>query len=155
MKLTNVNENIDPIDRKILNILLDNSRLSYRQIARKVGVSVVTVMNRVRELERKNVITAYTSDFDYEALGYDIHIIIKMRIAKGRLFEVEKKIASNPHVFAVYDVTGDFDALIIAKFKNRRSMDSFLKKLQTYEFVERTETIFILNTIKEKNIPVE
>jgi len=75
-----------------------------------------------------------------------------MRISKGKLFEVEKKIAMHPNVFAVYDITGAFDCQVIAKFKNRRAMDKFLKLIQTYEFVQRTETILVLNTIKEQNI---
>jgi DNA-binding Lrp family transcriptional regulator len=145
---------IDEIDRKILNVLLENSRLSYREIAKKAGVSVVTIMKRVKELEKQKVIKSYTAELDYELLGFDVSAVIKMRISKGMLFEVEKKIAVDPHVFAVYDVTGDFDSIIIAKFKSRRAMDSFLKKIQTYEFVERTETVLVLNTIKEKNIKV-
>ena len=52
-------------------------------------------------------------------------------------------------------MTGDFDAAILARFKNRRQMDSFLKKIQTYDFVERTNTRLILNAIKEKNVRVE
>ena len=71
------------------------------------------------------------------------------------MLDVEKKIAVHPNVFGIYDVTGTFDAVILARFKTRRQMDIFLKKIQTYEFVERTETKLILNTIKEKNIEVE
>ena len=145
---------IDETDRKILNVMLDNSRLSYRKIAKKVGVSVVTILKRVKQLEKEKIINNYTADLDYEKLGYDVSVIIKMRISKGKLFKVEKKIATDPHVFAVYDVTGDFDSMIIAKFKSRKSMDVVVKKIQTYEFVERTETILILNTIKEKHIKV-
>lgn len=145
---------IDEVNRKILNVLLDNSRLSYRDIAKKVGVSVVTVLKRIKVLEKEKVIKGYSAELDYEKLDRDISIVMKMRIAKGKLFEVEKKIATNDNVFAVYDVTGDFDCIIIAKFKNRRAMDAFLKKTQTYEFMERTETSIILNTIKEKNIRV-
>jgi len=144
----------DEIDKKILNVLLENSRLSYREIAKKVGVSVVTVLKRIKILENEGVVKGYTAVLDYEKLGYDISVIIKMRIAKGKLFEVEKKLKSQASVFAVYDVTGDFDAVIIAKFKNRRAMDTFLKKTQTFEFMERTETSIVLNTIKEKNIEV-
>jgi Lrp/AsnC family transcriptional regulator for asnA, asnC and gidA len=55
-------------------------------------------------------------------------------------------------VQAVYDVTGDFDALVIAKFRSRRELDSFVKSLQTIEFVERTETNLILNIIKEDSV---
>ena len=69
--------------------------------------------------------------------------------------DVEKKIAVDSHVFAVYDITGDFDAVVLAKFKSRKSMDAFLKKIQTYDFVERTETNLILNTIKESRTIVE
>ena len=146
---------IKPKDQKILNLLLENSRQSFREIAKKAGVSVVTVINRVKELEKDKVIKAYTAELDYEKLSYDVQAIIQLRIAKGKLFEVEKRIATEPNVFAVYDTTGDFDALVIAKFKSRKSLDTFLKKIQRYDFVQRTETKLILNTIKEKNIKVE
>lgn len=143
---------IDETDRKLLDVLLEDSRLSYRQIASKVGVSVATVMNRIKRLEKEGVIKRYTTVLDYEKLGYDIDAIISMKISKGKLFEVERKIAHHPAVAAVFDVTGDFDSTIIAKFKNRRALDSFLKNIQTYEFVEGTNTILVLNTIKNSQI---
>ena len=144
---------IDALNKHILGVLLDDSRLSYRQIAKKVGVSAATVMNRVKELE-KTIIKKYTAILDYEKLGYDVEVIIEIRISKGKLIEVEKEIANHPNVFAVYDVTGDFDAVILARFPSRRKMDAFIKKLQTYAFVERTNTRMILNTIKEKQVGV-
>ncbi len=143
---------IDEKDVKIMNTLLENAKLSYRDIAKKVGVSVVTVLKRVKALEKQGIIQGYAAQLDYEKLGYDVHVVIKLRIGKGRLFDVEKKIASHNNVFAVYDVTGHDDALVVAKFKTRRSMDTFLKKIQKFDFVERTETQLILNTIKEKPI---
>jgi len=146
---------IDEKDKEIINVLIENSKLSYREIAQKTGLSAVTIMNRVKTLEKDGAIKSYTAEIDYEKIGYDVQVLIHMRIAKGRLFDVEQKIAVLKGVFAVYDVTGNFDAIIIAKFKNRRMMDAFLKKIQTFDFVERTETNIILNTIKEKNIFVE
>ena len=142
-------------DKKILNVLVNNSRLSLRQIAKKVNVSVATVMHHIKKLEEEKIISKFTTKIDYEKAGYDIEVMIEIRISKGKLFEVEKKIAMNPNVFAVYDLTGNFDAVVLARFPTRRKMDNFLKKLQTYEFVERTETKLILNTIKEENIGVE
>ena len=146
---------LEETDKKILNILVDNSRLSLRQIAKKVNVSVATVMHHIKKLEQERVIEKYTAKLDYEKVGYDVEVMIEIRISKGKLFEVEKKIAYHPNVFAIYDVTGSFDAVILARFPTRRQMDNFLKKIQTYEFVERTETKLILNTIKEENIGVE
>src|SRR3989338_4530347 len=145
---------IDERDRKIINSLLEDSRLSYRQIAKKIGVSVATVMNRINNLEKNKIIKNYTTIVDYEKIGYDIEVIFEVRISKGKLFEVEEKIATNPNVFAVYDITGEFDAAILARFQSRRQMDAFLKKMQTSPFVERTMTKVILNTIKEKYVGV-
>lgn len=146
---------IDETDKQILNVLLDNSRLSYREIAKKVRVSVATVMHRVNRLKKEKIIKKYTTVLDYEKLGYDVEITIHMKINKGKLIELENKIAKAKNVFAVYDVTGKSDAIVIARFKNRRSMDNFLKQIQTYDFVERTETSLILNTIKEDFLKVE
>ena len=61
---------IDKTDRDILNALLDNSRLSYRQIAVKIGVSVATVLKRVKALEDAGIIRKYTALLDYEKLGF-------------------------------------------------------------------------------------
>ena len=144
----------DETDKKILNILIENSKLSLREIAKKAGVSVATVMHRINNMEKEKIIRQYSTLLDYDQLGYDVEVLIEIRISKGKLFHVEKEIAHHPNVFAVYDLTGNFDAAILARFKNRRQMDSFLKKIQTYDFVERTNTRLILNTIKEKQIEV-
>lgn len=145
---------MDKKDQVLLNILLSNSRLSYRKIAKKSGLSVATVMNRVRALEKEKIIKGYSAVLDYDKLGYDIHVLIDMRISKGKLFEVEKRVATHPNVIAVYDHTGRSDATILARFRNKRLMDTFLKTLQSYDFVERTETRLILNTLKDEAIRV-
>ncbi len=145
---------VDETDRKILNVLLSDSRLSFRGVASKVGVSAATIINRIRRMEKEGIIKGYTAVIDYEKLDYDIDAIINMKISKGKLFEVEKRIATNPSVVAVFDVTGDFDSTIMAKFRNRRALDAFLKRVQTYEFVEATNTVLVLNTIKNSQIKV-
>ncbi len=147
--MAQISPDLDRTDLLLLNVLLENSRLSAREIAPKVGVSAVTVINRLKELKEKKILRGFTADLDYEELGYDVQAIISLRISRGKLFEVEKRIAIEPAVFAVYDTTGDFDSVVIAKFKSRKMLDNFLKRIQTYDFVERTETKLILNTIKE------
>lgn len=142
------------LDKEIINNLMLDSRLSYRKLASILNVSVATIMHHVNKLEKEKIIKKYTAKVDYEKLGYDIEVLVEVRIAKGKLFLVEKKIAANPNVFSVYDITGAFDAVILARFQNRRKMDNFLKKIQTYDFVERTNTRLILNMIKEKQINV-
>lgn len=144
------------IDRKesVLKALMKNSRLSYRQIAKKTGISIATVMHKAKELEKEGIIKNYTAHIDYDKMGYDVQVMVHVRVSKGQLSEVEQKIAKHSNVFAVYDITGDFDVAIIAKFKNRRTLDGFLKKIQKYDFVERVQTILILNVIKEENLEI-
>lgn len=145
---------VDEMDKKIINILVDDSRLSYRQIAKRAKISVVTVMNRVKKLEAEKIIKKYTALVDYEKLNYGFFVMTSIRISKGKELEVEQALTKYENVFAIYDVTGDFDIEVIAKFKNRVALDTFVKKIQTFEYVERLHTRLILNTIKEEPIRI-
>ena len=140
---------MDDIERKILNHLSVKGRDSFREIARKIEVSPATVMKRIRSLEKEGIITGYRPVLDYDKLGYDFFVMVDVRVAKGKLDHIENKIARHPAVVSVYDNTGPFDSTVMARFRNRASLDRFIKRLQTYDFVERTETRLILNTIKE------
>lgn len=142
----------DKHDEKILNELIENNKIPLRKLSKKLNVSFVTVMNRIKKLEKEGVIEKYASKINYEKLGYGTHVIIEIKISKGKLFELEKRIASSDNVYSVYDTTGEYDATIIAKFKSTRAMDNFLKKIQTFDFVEKTNTKLVLNTIKEDQI---
>jgi DNA-binding Lrp family transcriptional regulator len=64
-------------DKKILNILVDNSKLSLRQIAKKADISVATAMNHIKKLEKEKIIRKYTVKIDYEKIGYDIEVVLK------------------------------------------------------------------------------
>ncbi len=145
---------MDKADRSIINHLQKKGRDSYREIARELDISPSTVMKRVKDLEDSGIIKGYSARIDYDIVGFDIHVIVDVRVAKGKLQLIESKIARYDSVLMVFDNTGSFDATVIARFKNRAGLDRFLKRLQTYDFVERTETKLILNTIKEGSITV-
>lgn len=145
---------IDEIDRRIINELTQDAKASFREIAKKAKCSAVTAMKRVHRLEKAKIIRKYSAIVDYEKLGFDISVILDVRVSKGKLFLVEKKIADHPNVMLVYDNTGQFDVTAVARFRSRAAMDNFLKAVQEYEYVERTETKLILNSIKEDSIRV-
>ncbi|MEK6905344.1 MAG: winged helix-turn-helix transcriptional regulator, partial [Nanoarchaeota archaeon] len=60
---------IKPKDVEILNILVDNARLSAREVAKKAGVSAVTAINKIKELEKSGVIKGYSAEIDSEKIG--------------------------------------------------------------------------------------
>lgn len=142
--------NLDEIDKAILRELLNDARLSFREIAKRIGVSTATVANKVRRLERAGIIKGYTAIIDVEKLGYDITAVIEVVVSKGKITEVEEEIAKNPNVQAVYDVTGQSDAIIIARFKSRADLSKFIKKMLSMDYVERTITHVVLNVRKEE-----
>lgn len=140
---------LDEIDRKILGELLRDSRLSHREVAKRIGVSVGTVLTRSRRLEQSGIIRGYTAMLDFEKLGYELTVITEVTVSKGKLLEMEKEVAKFPVTCAVYDVTGLTDAMIIAKFTSRKELSSFTKALLAMPFVERTNTHVVLTTVKE------
>lgn len=141
---------LDEKDIDILNELKKNSRESFRKIARKLGVATTTVINKHNRLREAGIIKKSTIEIDYEKMGYTLAALIDLRVSKGRLIEVEEKVAKKHNVYAVYDITGDFDAEIFARFISRKEMNDFIKSLLAMEYVERTNTHLILNIVKEE-----
>lgn len=145
-------KDISEIDIKILKKLSEDSRISLRQLAKDLGnKSPVTIKNHVEELEKKDFIKNYGAQINFEQLGYVIIALIELTISKGKMLEVERDIAQNPNVFAVYDITGEYDALILARFKTRGELSDMIKEIHTSPYVERTNTHIVLNVIKEAN----
>lgn len=140
---------LDLIDVKILKYLLIDARLSGRQIAKNVGVSVGTVIARMKRMEQERIIKGYSAILDQERLGYELTVVTEITVSKGKLLDVEKEIAKIPNVCAVYDVTGLTDAMVIAKFKSRKDLSDFTKALLALPFIERTNTHVVLTTVKE------
>jgi len=141
--------NLDETNVKILKTLISDARLSSRQISKKSGVSIGTVLTRMKKMEAQGVIRGYSAIVDHEKLGYQLTALTELTVSKGRLLEVENEIARMPNVCCVYDVTGITDAFVIAKFKNREELSVFAKRLLALPFVERTNTHMVLTTIKE------
>ena len=126
----------------------ETTSLNYMQ-AKVVGVSQGTVANRLRKLEDDGVILGYQVKVDPEKIGYGMTIMAGLRIVKGKMIEVQHKISSDPRVFAVYDVTGDWDSIVLARVKNRQDLDNLTKTVFTLEGVARSFTHVVLNTVKE------
>jgi len=136
-------------DKKILKNLLEDARFSSRQIAKNVGVSVGTVLSRIKKMEEAGLIKGYSVILDHEKIGYELTVVTEITVSKGRLVEMENEIAKMPGVCGVYDVTGLTDAVIIGKFKNREDLGKFTKHLLALPYIERTNTHVVLTTVTE------
>lgn len=140
---------MDDKDLRILREIVTDARLSYREISRRVKLSVATVKARVENLEREGVIRGYTTILNPQKLEYDVVALIEIVVSKGKLLDVEEELAKNPNVYGVYDVTGASDAIIMVRFHRREELSKFIKAILKMEYVERTITHLVLGTTKE------
>ncbi len=140
---------LDKRDLQIISLLLMNSRVSAREIARRLGLSTGTVQARLKRLEAIGVIKGYTVDLNLEELGYQFPVLIDIKVSKGKMRDIEEKLSQMRNVSAVYDITGEYDITVIARFRTRKDLDAFIKHLQEVEYIERTNTKLILNVICE------
>ena len=141
---------IDDLDRKIIRVMNQNARKSFREIAKEVGTSAAVVIHAVKKLEGLGSIKGYIPVIDAGHFGFDLMAIIALRISQGKLLETQRKIAQIPRVAAVYDITGEWDSLVIAYFKGREDLNDFLKKLNAMRFIGRTVTHVVLNIVKDE-----
>ncbi len=146
---------VDDTDRRILASLNDDARKSYRDIANELDIALSTVSTRIKRLEEADILQGYIPLIDATALGYELTAVIHVKISRGNLIEVQNALSERDEVFGVYDVTGSFDSVILARFRSRTELNDFVKDMLAHEDVEHTTTHLVLNTMKEEHrIPV-
>ena len=134
---------------QIIRALEEDSRVSLRKLAQRVGVTSNVLHNRLESLERDGIILGYVPVVDSAKTGYALTAIIMIQVEGGHLVEVENGIVKESNVLSVYDITGEYDAIVFAKFRDNASLNGYLKKLLTEHFIKRTTTLIALNAVKE------
>jgi len=140
---------MDETDEKILKNLMFDARLSARQLALRLGMSTVTILSRIKKLEKMKIIKGYTTLIDHERIGYSLTAIIEIVAKNDKIVDIENEVSKFENVCGVYDITGSTDTIVIAKFKERNELSKFVKDLASIPNVENTITHVVLNTTKE------
>ncbi|NYB27559.1 MAG: Lrp/AsnC family transcriptional regulator [Methanobacteriaceae archaeon] len=140
---------IDDVDRKMIKIFHEDGRKSYRSIAKQLDISIGTVHNRIEKLIKSGIIKRFSPIIDHEKLGYSLTTIIGVKVKGGVLRNWEDRTAYHKNVLCMYDVTGEFDAILITRFKDTKELDNFIKSLLKEADVQRTYTQTVLNIVKE------
>lgn len=127
---------LDKIDRRILDLLQRNGRLSMTELAEQVGLSPTPCTERVRRLERDGVITGYHARVSPAAVGRSMLVFVELKMAakSDKVFDqVKRQIAGVPEVLDCHLVAGDFDYLVKARISEmsqyRRLLGNILLKL--------------------------
>ncbi len=145
---------IDDLDRKILNTLMEDGRKSFRKVAEAVDSTPATVINRVDRLEEEDVIEGYSAELNFRNLGYEGIAAVEIILEGNSLEEVKELLESHTNVVSAYAITGDSDLLALVKFRDREELRDFVQDdLLGSELVEKTITHMALDVLKECSDP--
>lgn len=137
------------LGHELVNLLSADGRASLRSLADELDVSVTTVSNHLDDLEDRGVITGYSADIDYNALGYDVTAILQLKVEGDAISEISADLETADQMLSVYEVTGDFDIIAIGKFVDTDDMNDQIKALLGHSAIIETNTSIVLNIISE------
>lgn len=142
---------IDEIDRKILNILQQNARISNVQIAREVGMAPSAILERIRKLESRGVIRGYEAKIDPEALGLNLLAYVFVRSDERVGEEITgQELAELPEVQEVHHIAGEDCYLVKVRTTDPRALSQLLRgRFGAIRSVRSTRTTVVLDTLRD------
>lgn len=142
----------DKIDKKIIKLLMDNARMSVKDIAKEVFLSSPAVSARIDRLQKEGIIKGYHASVDYTGFGYNIKAFVNLEVKpedKKDFYPFIKKI---PNVIECSCVTGDYSMLIEVVYKYTEELDYLINELQKFG---RTKTLIAFSTsVEHRDIPI-
>ena len=136
---------LDEIDYKVLDLLIDNSRIPYTDIAKKLLISAGTVHVRIKKMEDAGIISGSSLKLDYKKLGYTFIAYIGIFLEKTHLTnEVLEKLNSIPFVTVAHITTGRFNIYCKIRSKNTNHAEEIIFMIDDIDGVSRTETMISL-----------
>ena len=143
--------NIDIIDKKILKILQKNARESASSIADKINLSIPATSDRIKKLQDSNVIMGYTAIVNYKKIGNNVSAMITIISESSSDYEKIINFSNETdEIIECYATTGRGSHIFFIETSDTESLERFLRKIQSWPNVIRTETQIILS--KNKNL---
>ncbi|MDG1501905.1 MAG: winged helix-turn-helix transcriptional regulator, partial [Ulvibacter sp.] len=136
---------LDATDQSILDMLIENTRTPFTDIAKKHGISAGTVHVRVKKMEEAGIITGSSLRLDYNKLGYSFIAYVGIYLLKTSQTQfVLERINEIPYVTVAHVTTGKFNIFCKIRAKNTTHAKEIIYKLDDIEGVTRTETMISL-----------
>lgn len=150
------NEQIDKLDRSILDLLQQDARIAYTEIAKKLIVSHGTIHQRINKLTELGIIIGSSLKIDYSKLGYDVTTLLGIHLKSAKdQSKVIEKLKTMKEVVEVYYTTGVYALIIKVHNKNIKDFHFFLAdKLQNITEIQSTESFICLDNPISRNLKI-
>lgn len=145
---------LDDIDRRILDLLQRDARMTNAAIAAEVGLTAPSVFERVRKLEQRGVISGYTVKIDPAALDKPLTAFIRLTAAFDERYESGlRTISEDPDVLECYAVAGEDCLVLKTRCGSPSDLENLLGRIRSCITVQRSVTMIALRALKE-NAPL-
>lgn len=151
-------KHLDKTDRKILSLLQQNARISMTELADKAGLSITPITERVKRMERENIIQGYFTRVNPQAVGQNLLVFVEIKLSSksGDIFdEFRREVLKFPQILECHLVSGEYDYLIKARLSDmsqyRNMLGNILLQLpaaresRSYVVMEEIKELFILD----------
>lgn len=143
---------LDTIDKRILNILQENGRITNSKLAQEIGISPPAMLERVKRLERSGVISKYVTIVDREQTGFGLMAIVVVTLSLHQISSlqtVKENLIQLDEVLECYQLTGDVDFLLKVAVKDMNEYTDFVNnKISGIPGIQNIKTSFVLDTLK-------
>lgn len=144
---------MDPIDQRIVALMREDARRSFKDIGDRVSLSAPAVKRRVDRLEADGVIKGYTTTVDHSAFGWHAHAFVELFCEGGMSgAEVRDAVREHPEVEAAYTVAGAPSAIVHLRAEDNEHLERALERIRDTNGVLRTETQIVLSTLLDRPV---
>ncbi|WP_428718897.1 Lrp/AsnC family transcriptional regulator [Undibacterium curvum] len=141
---------LDRIDRHLLTLLNDNSRVSLKELAQHIGMSAPSTTERLRKLEDAGVLLGYRVEIDPVVLGYGLTAIVRIRQLPGQLQKVEALIREIPEFIECDKVTGEDCFIARLLLQDIGDLEPIMARISEYA---ETNTAIVKSTPVKRRLP--
>jgi Lrp/AsnC family transcriptional regulator for asnA, asnC and gidA len=141
---------LDDKDRRILNLLQENSRTSYMHIADELGISEATVRYRVKNLVDNGVISKFTVLLDPKKIGYSTTGILMVKIASDNFEEASEQISNLLEAYHIFQNTGEYNIVAVVHARDLEHLSDLRKRVERIRGVREVSLSAATRLIKIK-----
>jgi len=141
---------LDDTDRHILNMLQDDARRSFKDIATEVNVSEATVFVRVKKLLKNGVIRSFKAIVDPKLVGKETLAFVMLKVNPNVYTKVLPILMKMDEIYEIYDVTGAYYAILKIRTRSTEELAGIIDRIGLIEGITGTETAVVLRSIKEE-----
>lgn len=139
---------MDDVDKGIIEVLMKNSRATYKDISEKIGISEVAVHKRIKKL--KNVVKAFTILVDQKAFGKETTAMLLLKCEVGKTREIAEKLKDIEDICEVYTTIGEYDIIAKVRTKNTESLKQLVeKKISMLQGINELRASIVFECFKE------